>query len=71
MAALSRVSTGVPNFSPPWLPMACIACLANKIIFGIFTLALIPLIAENTVQFYSLFAEILVFEPRETVRTLP
>lgn len=61
VAALGWVATkeGVVFFSP-WLRLLCIAALALSIVFAIFTLALIPLVAEQRpggASFYAVKAE--------------
>ena len=61
VAALGWVGTkDAPDFLCPWLRLACVWSLALSCIFGIFTLALIPLIAEQqgaTPSFYDVKPE--------------
>lgn len=47
VAALGWASTSEVKFSLPSLRVACGFCFAFSIVFGIFTLALLPLIAEQ------------------------
>ncbi len=61
VAALGWVATkDAPDFFCPWMKLGCVWLLALSSIFGIFTLALIPLVAEQqgaTPSFYDVNAE--------------
>ena len=47
VAALGWVATKPVLVVPPWLLALTIACFCLSIVFAIFTLALIPIVAEN------------------------
>jgi hypothetical protein len=60
VAALGWVAAKDVQFISPWLRGGCIGALALSIVFGIFTLALIPLIGEqrmNESSFYDVRAK--------------
>jgi hypothetical protein len=64
VAALGWVATKDLPFISPWARLLCIAFLALSVVYGIFTLALIPLVAEQrraTPSFYDVEATFKLF----------
>jgi predicted kinase len=69
VAALGWVATNNVTFANPWLRVLCIAYLALSVVFGIFTLALIPLVAEQRSaekSFYDVEATFTLFGRQRT-----
>lgn len=68
VAALGWVATkDAPLFWQPWMKIACIWSFALSAVCGIFTLALIPLVAEQqgeTESFYKVKAKFKLFGAR-------
>lgn len=64
VAALGWVATKDVQFISPWLRGGCIGTFALSIVFGIFTLALIPLVGEQRTKepsFYDVRAKYKLF----------
>lgn len=64
VAALGWVATNQLQFFSPWIRLLCIGCFAISVICAIFTLALIPLVAEQrgqTPSFYDVEAKFNLF----------
>lgn len=71
VAALGWVATKEVEFLSPWLRAGCIVALAVSIMFGIFTLALIPLVGEqrtNEPSFYDVRANYRLFRRKRSNR---
>ena len=64
VAALGWVATKNLPFFSPWMRLSCMVALGLSVVFGIFTLALIPIIAEQQAtnqSFYTVRAPFKLF----------